>query len=165
VPASKLVLGVPWYGYRYPCIAGTAPDAVYCPIKEIPFRGVNCSDAAGSEHDYLAIRQLVLSGINVTRPVSYDSNTGSPFFNTVESGTVVQYWYDDPASLRPKYGWAKEKGLRGVGPYAFGMVDPAHHHAEEAAVSPVHTSLAVHHAGEEARDMWTAMDAFVNENA
>jgi di-N-acetylchitobiase len=41
---QQLVLGVPWYGYRYQCSPGTAPDAVYCPIRKVPFRGVNCSD-------------------------------------------------------------------------------------------------------------------------
>ena len=49
VSLSKVVLGVPWYGYRYPCENGTLPDARYCPIKGREFRGVNCSDAAGSE--------------------------------------------------------------------------------------------------------------------
>ena len=55
VPASQLILGVPWYGYSYPCLPGTAPDARFCPIKEVPFRGVNCSDAAGSEMGFSKI--------------------------------------------------------------------------------------------------------------
>ena len=37
------------YGYEYVCEPGTAPTARYCPIPFVPFRGVNCSDAAGTE--------------------------------------------------------------------------------------------------------------------
>ncbi len=37
------------YGYEYACEPGTAPTARYCPIPFVPFRGVNCSDAAGTE--------------------------------------------------------------------------------------------------------------------
>jgi di-N-acetylchitobiase len=50
-------------GYDYPCLAGTAPDARFCPIKEVPFRGVNCSDAAGGEVGFsnIMVRAIHLS--------------------------------------------------------------------------------------------------------
>jgi hypothetical protein len=32
-------------------------------------------------------------------------------------------WYDDPASLRPKYVLAASLGLRGVGPFTFDYLD------------------------------------------
>lgn len=50
IPPSMLVMGVPWYGYDYPCISPS--NATYCSIKSIPFRGVNCSDAAGRQVTY-----------------------------------------------------------------------------------------------------------------
>ena len=49
VPAHKLILGTPWYGYSYPCVNRVPDDADVCSIKLVPFRGVNCSDAAGTE--------------------------------------------------------------------------------------------------------------------
>lgn len=42
---DKLVLGQPWYGYDYTCLKLT--DDTVCAIEEVPYIGVNCSDAAG----------------------------------------------------------------------------------------------------------------------
>lgn len=116
IPASKLVLGVPWYGYRYPCVAGTPSTARFCPIPFVPFRGVNCSDAAGSE---IAYDELVLKlSASITGRL-WDEGQGAPYFNTVENNVTVQYWYDDAQSLVPKYKFARSAGLRGVGPFTF----------------------------------------------
>lgn len=62
VSPSQLILGVPWYGYDYPCLPGTAVDARFCPIREVPFRGVNCSDAAGSEIGFSSIMVSSVQG-------------------------------------------------------------------------------------------------------
>ena len=131
----RIILGVPWYGYRYECVPGTRWDSKYCPIAEVPFRGVNCSDAAGREIGYNNI-------LNSVRPVTptWRGESRSPFFNAVEDGTVVQYWFDDADSLRRKFRWAKSKGVAGVGPFAFQYI-----------------------AGCEAHDavqMWSAFDSF-----
>ena len=141
IPASKLVLGVPWYGYRYECLAGTPPDSAYCPIPLKPFRGVNCSDAAGSEVGYTSILDKA-TGPNVTRALSYDSSMMAPYFNVIEEGKVVQYWFDDAKSLTLKYEWAKSAGLKGVGPYTFDYAVPSKHTAETLG-------------------MWSSIDAFV----
>ena len=42
---SQLILGVPWYGYNYPCLS--LSDDHVCSIDKVPFRGADCSDAAG----------------------------------------------------------------------------------------------------------------------
>ena len=65
IKASQLVMGLPWYGYIYPCVSFSAETNV-CTIKPVPFRGAKCSDAAGSYGDigyssvYLAILSLGL---------------------------------------------------------------------------------------------------------
>jgi len=124
IDPGKLVLGVPWYGYRYPCLPGTSPDTVYCPIKKVPFRGVNCSDAAGIEISYAGIlRTLHSTDPTVTGGLRRDENMDAPFFNAVFNDTVYQYWFDDAASLSHKFRWAKEHKLRGVGPYTFSFLD------------------------------------------
>jgi len=152
IAPSKLVLGVAWYGYRYQCLPGTAADAVYCPIKQVPFRGVNCSDAAGIEVGYARIREVLQSADPVTSGgLRRDSNTGDPYFNSIElnendENTVYQYWFDDPISLRAKYRFVREKGLLGIGPFVFNNLDPIE-------------------AKEDALEMWSSFDEFfvVNE--
>eukprot|EP01047_Picozoa_sp_COSAG01_P098347 COSAG01_NODE_28547_length_658_cov_1.747764_1_plen_175_part_10 len=81
VPAEQLILGVPWYGYDYPCLKGTAPSARFCPIKEVPFRGVNCSDAAGSEVEFSGIMKMADAGDTTTGGVMWDESVSSPWYN------------------------------------------------------------------------------------
>lgn len=127
IDPGQLVLGVPWYGYRYECEAGSDVMARFCPLPLVPFRGVNCSDAAGSEHGYA---EILAQMVNSTTGRRWDQNQGSPWFNAVEyaangSGrrVLAQYWYDDVQSLVPKYQLARRLGLRGVGPYTFSAND------------------------------------------
>jgi di-N-acetylchitobiase len=124
VAPNKLILGLPWYGYDYPCLVGTRPDALFCPIAEVPFRGVNCSDAAGRERPYAAIMAQIGQG-NMSSPLRWDDSTQSPFFNYIGAdGTVHQQWFDSPESLGLKYALASERRLKGVGFYATPMLDP-----------------------------------------
>ncbi|KAI3428045.1 hypothetical protein D9Q98_006431 [Chlorella vulgaris] len=49
-PRSKLVLGLPWYGYKYPCVnSGFAGQHDLCELSPVPFFGAPCSDAAGQQ--------------------------------------------------------------------------------------------------------------------
>jgi Di-N-acetylchitobiase len=141
IDAQKLILGVPWYGYRYPCLEGTTVDARFCPIAQVPFRGVNCSDAAGTEVTY----GTILRTYKTTKDNSgmkRDDYMDAVYFNTVDNdGTVYQYFFDDAKSMRNKFSWAKSMGLGGVGPYTFGDLDPVG--------SP-----------EESEAMWSAFDVF-----
>lgn len=147
VEPQKLVLGVPWYGYRYTCLPGTAPNTTYCPIQRVPFRGVNCSDAAGIEVDYAGIQHtLSTTNATLTGGLRRDDHMDAPFFNALAKNsttTVYQFWYDDATSLRHKYAWAKQQNLRGVGPYTFSFLD---------------------HNGKDA-DMWSAFDVFLEEDS
>ena len=122
VDPSKLILGVPWYGYIYKCISNTAPDAAYCPIERVTWRGVNCSDAVGSEHNYFELVDILRK--NATRPRVYNDTLQAPFFNFVDpDGVTSQVWYDDPTSLTVKYSAAKASGWRGVGQWNLDTVD------------------------------------------
>ena len=113
IAPSKLVLGVPWYGYTYECVNVTDPQAVVCPIKSVPFRGCNCSDAAGGQ---LAFSDMMaLARRNATTPVRWDRTLLAPYFNTVGAdGVVRQQWFDDPESLSFKYALVRSAGLGGV---------------------------------------------------
>ncbi|CAG2122517.1 unnamed protein product, partial [Medioppia subpectinata] len=117
VDPDKMVLGLPWYGYDYQCVR-TGPDRT-CFIKEVPFRNVSCSDAAGVQVPYVEIKQLVdIYGD------WYDehSTTRYAYFN--DSANVThQIWYDTSGSLGMKVGLAKYRELRGVGVWNANMLD------------------------------------------
>lgn len=51
-----------------------------CTIKPVPFRGVNCSDAAGHQVNYNHIIQMVK---NSSTGSLFDAETQSPYFNYV----------------------------------------------------------------------------------
>lgn len=54
-----------------------------CAIKPVPFRGVNCSDAAGSEINYSYIMTSLLPKSSTGR--IWDQRTLSPYFNFVNN--------------------------------------------------------------------------------
>ena len=145
VDPGKLIFGVPWYGYVYDCIDNTSATAAHCPIERVTWRGVNCSDAVGSELNYDDIRGLLAR--NASRPRAFNDSLGAPFFNFVDSKTQLtrQVWYDDPQSLQIKYDLAAAAGWRGVGMWnldavAYGASDPV--------------------VAEETRAMWRAIATF-----
>lgn len=116
-------------GYIYKCINDTTPDAAFCPIERVTWRGVNCSDAVGSEHNYYEVADLLRR--NATRPRVYNDTLAAPFFNFVDAADQItrQVWFDDPLSLSVKYAAAKAAGWRGVGMWnldavAYGSADP-----------------------------------------
>ncbi|EEY65484.1 Di-N-acetylchitobiase, putative [Phytophthora infestans T30-4] len=125
---SKLVLGVPWYGYHYPCLQGqqvgpAIVDTSRCQIRPVPFFGAPCSDAAGGQIDYGDIRRLVKGHSLVEQ---WDPTTLTPFvwFSPPEGGRS-QIWFDNPRSLRAKYALVRKLQLRGVGMWNADTLDYA----------------------------------------
>ena len=116
IPVNKLVLGLPWYGYDYPCTAVSQTGV--CSIKEVPFRGAACSDAAGTQRDFDNILLLLA---NSSSGRVFDKATSSPYFMyKANDGTQHQVWYDDPVSLGKKFTFARSQEMRGV---AFWNID------------------------------------------
>lgn len=113
IPHDKMVLGLPWYGYDYPCSSYDTVQHV-CHLKSVPFRGVNCSDAAGRQFGYssmMARAKKSLTGI------LWDTIAQSPYatYKEPNSGGYHQIWFDNVHSLRIKYDLARELHLLGVG--------------------------------------------------
>ena len=129
------MLGVPWYGYKYECLNGTNAEAEFCPIELVPFRGVNCSDAAGKEVAHAtALKILNTTDPSVTGGLRRDANTGALYFNVVNQSVVHQYWIEDPVLLRQKYAWVRDQGIAGIGPYMFQNLDPVNQPSESRAM-------------------------------
>jgi len=83
IAPEKLILGVPWYGYDYPCSGQNyGLDTKICLIEEIPFRGVNCSDAAGREISYYDIMEQIHLNVSVSQ-VTKDTSTNAYYFNYI----------------------------------------------------------------------------------
>ena len=139
IPPNKLVLGLPWYGYDYPCTAMSRTGV--CSIKEVPFQGAPCSDAAGTQRDFDNILLLLA---NSSSGRIFDIATASPHFNYKASdGSLHQVWYDDPESLGIKFKYARTQQMAGV---AFWNIDSLSYKQEQ----PQPTLM-----------MWQAIDTFL----
>ncbi|CAB9499440.1 Di-N-acetylchitobiase [Seminavis robusta] len=157
VDPAKIILGVPWYGYQYPCLEGTKLQDRFCPIPLKPFRGVDCSDAAGWEVPYSTLlsewNTTLLVGDHHTPPehsttrtiMPRDDYMGASYFNMMRERNgkqvVHQNWLDDPTSLSQKFTYAKSMQLGGVGPFQLGDLNPSTQPKESQA-------------------MWAAFDSF-----
>jgi len=129
---------------------GMDPLGITCPMALVPFRGVDCSDAAGVQVPYSVIQARLIAGKTTTGRL-WDSYMETPFYNYVseEDGSVHQVHYDDAESLRLKYGVARELGLRGVGPYTFDDLPGGGEGGREGEAA--------------ARGMWEALRYFTEE--
>ncbi|OCT82516.1 hypothetical protein XELAEV_18025048mg [Xenopus laevis] len=119
IEPKKLVMGVPWYGYDYPCLELFQDNK--CTIKEVPFRGAPCSDAAGRQIPYSKIMKQVNSSLTGRL---WDDVQKSPFYNYKDAkGQLHQVWYDDPVSISLKSAYVKIHGLRGIGMWNGDLLD------------------------------------------
>ncbi|XP_066547792.1 di-N-acetylchitobiase [Amia ocellicauda] len=138
IDPKKIVMGVPWYGYDYPCLELTHEGV--CKIANVPFRGAPCSDAAGRQIPYrIMMKQLNSS----TSGRMWDDNQRAPYYNYKDDqGQIHQVWYDDPESISQKAAYVREHGLRGIGMWNGDLLD--------YSKDPV--------AQQQTRDMWNALE-------
>jgi di-N-acetylchitobiase len=140
----NLILGLPWYGYDYPCLKLYQHD-LPCEIPPYTFRGVNCSDGIGKQLAYADIVDNYLP--HNVGGVSYNQTAECPFFTYVKDGsTSHQIWFDNPDSLSVKYKYAKNEGLRGL---AFWNIDQLNYNSND--------TIDI----QRVKDMWNAILEFV----
>lgn len=138
IEPSKLVLGQPWYGYDYECKA--LVDSRTCFMKEVPYQGAPCSDAAGGQKVFKWVMKHLQ---NSTTGRLWDRMAKAPYFNFLDDQKHThQVWYDDLESLSLKYGLVQKLGLRGL---AFWSTDFLDYNGTSAARKM-------------AEDMWKAID-------
>ncbi len=93
IPADKIDLGIPNYGYDWP----------------LPFeRGATKAVTIGNVQ---AVRIAVEQGAEIM----FDSLSESPYFTYVSNGIAHEVWFEDVRSLQAKFNLIREYGLRGCG--------------------------------------------------
>lgn len=94
IPAEKISLGIPNYGYDWP----------------LPFvRGTTAATTIGNI-------QAVRIAIENNAVIGYDEVAKSPYYNYVaQSGIQHEVWFEDVRSLQEKFGLIAEYDLRGCG--------------------------------------------------
>ncbi len=93
IPAEKIDLGIPNYGYDWP----------------LPYeRGVT---KAVTINNVQAVRIAVAQGATI----QFDEVAESPFFNYVSDGVEHEVWFEDVRSLQGKFDLIREYNLRGCG--------------------------------------------------
>lgn len=94
IPADKIFLGIPNYGYDWP----------------LPYeRDVTRATTLGNT---VAVRLAIETGSEIL----FDEVAQSPYFYyTDSSGVAHVVWFEDVRSLKPKYELVAENDLRGCG--------------------------------------------------
>lgn len=93
IPAQKIDLGIPNYGYDWP----------------LPFeRGVTAATTIGNIQ---AVRIAIEKGV----PIEFDNLSASPFFRYQTDGIEHEVWFEDVRSLQQKFDLIKEFDLGGCG--------------------------------------------------
>lgn len=102
VPANKILLGVPYYGYAWPTVSG-APNAA--------------TTGAGRAYTYA---QIASGGIP-TSTLHWDPVAEVPWRSWQDTtGHWWELYYENPRSLGYKYDLVKSSGLLGTGMWALG---------------------------------------------
>ncbi len=97
VPASKVILGLPFYGYDWPTTGPGASATATGPATPVPDSQIASS------------------------PVYWNQATGTAWTAYKSGGKWHQTWFDDAQSLAEKAQVANSFGARGVGIWTLGM--------------------------------------------
>ena len=112
VPARKLVMAVPLYGYQWPAASDTPGADTRGSAVEIPL-------TAAAD----VVPELPRALVQAARHgVRRDAESGSPYYAFRDSTGWHQGWFEDAESLRAKFTFVRERGLGGVAlfPLAYG---------------------------------------------
>lgn len=114
VPASKVILGVPWYGRAWSTVsaalnARNQSGTKYGPSVSVPYAQ---AIAAAAAHD------PAWDGREMTAWVAYRRSNCTQAYGCVTSWR--QLYYDDDRALRLRYDLVNRMGIRGVGIWALG---------------------------------------------
>lgn len=93
IPAYKICMGVPNYGYDWP----------------LPYvRGTTKARTLGNIE---AVQMAIFYGV----PIGFDQTAQSPYFTYWQYGVEHQVWFEDVRSYQAKFKLVEEYSLRGIG--------------------------------------------------
>lgn len=121
MPSEKLILGLPWYGYKYPVtepgvkVAKYQGSSYYYYYRGRRYRGFT-SAPASSAVTYATATQDMAS-----EKTGWDDSGKVGWRAYQANGVWHMMFLDDARSLGIKYDFAKEKNLAGVGVWALGF--------------------------------------------
>ncbi len=110
-PASKIILGVPWYGYRFT----TSSSGPYAPTSNAT------AEAYSKNMDDLACAHPATRWDSTAQSywsVWYSAKSGDAC--GINAGSWQELYFDDTQSLGVKYGFVNSSGIRGMGIWALG---------------------------------------------
>jgi spore germination protein len=112
VPARKIVMAVPLYGYEWPVVSDE-------PGAETRGSGVTIPYAAPAD----VLPDLPRARAQAERHgIHRDPTSGAPYYSFRDQTGWYQGWFDDAESLRAKYDFVRTRGLGGIAifPLAYG---------------------------------------------
>lgn len=113
MPAEKLILGVPYYGYNY-AVGEPKPDTTAYPRG---WRGKSYAQTYA-----MAKRDIEVGKNGVTKVVDGWDDVAKVGWKSYKQGNVWRFVYiEDEESLSYKYDFVKQKKLGGVGIWALGF--------------------------------------------
>lgn len=93
IPAEKINLGIPNYGYDWP----------------LPYeKGITAATTIGNVE---AVRLAVENNV----PIQFDERSMSPYFQYTKNGVMHEVWFEDVRSMQAKFQIVKDYGLHGMG--------------------------------------------------
>lgn len=110
VPASKLLLGLPYYGREWGTVSNTVPSSVITPTS--------APGAFTSSRTYSYIRNNPAT-YSVTNKY-WDANSFTPYYTYQSSGYWRQCFIDDDYSMGRKFDMVNQRNLGGIGIWALG---------------------------------------------
>lgn len=100
IPAKKLSLGIPTYGWKWDVDTNTK-------IRSVGWAKI---DDLQTKHLY--------------KKKGFDTKTGEGWITFTEEGTHYKIWYENTQSFKQKYDFAKAQKLHGISIWAVGLEDP-----------------------------------------
>jgi spore germination protein YaaH len=101
IDTSKVVLGLPHFGYRWATVSGQPRAATQSTGTAIYYPDALVTIA--------------------TRGRQWDALALNPWYRYQDAGQWYQGWYDDPESMGYKYQFALDRNLHGIGMWSLGM--------------------------------------------
>jgi spore germination protein len=129
MPAEKLILGVPWYGYNYAVKSPTVKTATSKGYTSYYKKGRRTYSQFVPYKNYAQTYSIVSNDVTENTEGITNYQEGFDEYGKVSwkayyvpsAGTWRMVFIDDVKSLSHKYDFAKEKGLGGVGMWALGF--------------------------------------------